>query len=50
VTHAGVRPDRHIFVEYRAPWTPTGDGLPELDKEAVIAMRARTREQRREPR
>jgi hypothetical protein len=36
----GVRPDRHIFVEHRAPWTPRGDGLPELDKEALIAMRA----------
>jgi len=37
----GARPDRHIFVEHRAPWTPTGDGLPELDKEALLALRAR---------
>lgn len=43
----GVRPERHIFVECRAPWTPRGDGLPELDKQAVVAMRARAREKRR---
>ncbi len=36
----GIRPDRHIFVEHRAPWTPRGDGLPELDRQALIAMRA----------
>ena len=36
-----VRPDRHIFVECRAAWTPTGDGLPELDKQALVALRAR---------
>jgi hypothetical protein len=36
-----ARPDRHIFVEHRAPWTPRGDGLPELDKQALLALRAR---------
>jgi hypothetical protein len=36
----GVRPERHIFTEHRAAWTPRGDGLPELDEQAVIALRA----------
>jgi hypothetical protein len=42
----GARPDRHIFVEHRAAWTPRGDGLPELDEPALVAMRARAREPR----
>jgi hypothetical protein len=37
----GIRPDRHIFVEHRAAWTPRGDGLPELDEAALRALRAR---------
>jgi len=37
----GWSPDRHIFVEHRAAWTPTGDGLPELDRNALLALRAR---------
>lgn len=36
-----ARPERHIFTEHRAAWTPRGDGLPELDKQAVIALRTR---------
>ena len=36
-----IRPDRHIFVECRAPWTPRGDGLPELDKRALLELRGR---------
>lgn len=36
----GVRPARHIFVEHRAPWSPRGDGLPELDEDALLALRA----------
>jgi hypothetical protein len=36
----GIRPDRHIFVECRTEWTPR-DGLPELDKQALLALRAR---------
>lgn len=38
----GLRPDRHIFVEHRPAWTPRGDGLPELDRPALLALRART--------
>jgi hypothetical protein len=37
----GVRPERHIFTEHRAAWSPRGDGLPELDEHAVLALRAR---------
>ena len=43
----GLRPDRHIFVEHRAPWTPRGDGLPELDKGALLALRAQATEVQR---
>ena len=42
-----VRPERHIFAEHRAAWTPRGDGLPELDKQAVVAMRARASRKQR---
>jgi hypothetical protein len=38
----GMLPQRHIFVEHRPAWTPTGDGLPELDKAALLALRGRT--------
>ncbi len=44
--HAGVldddpqlRPDRHIFVEVKAPWFVITDDLPQLDKAAVIRLR-----------
>jgi len=42
-----LRPDRHIFVECRAPWTPRGDGLPELDKHALLALRAHANDDQR---
>ena len=35
-----IRPEHHIFVECRAAWTPQGDGLPELDKQALLELRA----------
>jgi uncharacterized glyoxalase superfamily protein PhnB len=38
-----LRPDRHIFVEHRAAWTPRGDGLPELDAAALRALRSKGR-------
>jgi len=34
-----LRPDRHIFVEHRAPWFEITDGLPALDKAALIRLR-----------
>ena len=37
---ADLRVDRHIFVEHRPRWTPRGDGLPELDEQALRARRA----------
>ena len=34
-----LRPDRHIFVELKAPWFNITDGLPQLDKQALIRHR-----------
>jgi GNAT superfamily N-acetyltransferase len=35
----GVHPDRHIFVEHRAPWFEPGDALPRLTKAELRALR-----------
>jgi hypothetical protein len=35
----GVRPDKHIFVELRAPWFDIRDSLPRFSKEELIALR-----------
>lgn len=35
-----VRPDRHIFVEHRAPWYEIGDDLPRLDAATLRRHRA----------
>ena len=35
----GVRPDRHIYVEFKAPWYGIADSLPQLDKSAVAMLR-----------
>ena len=37
---AELQVDRHIFVEHRPQWTLRGDGLPELDEQALLALRA----------
>lgn len=34
-----LRPDKHIFVECKADWFPITDGLPQLDKAALVAHR-----------
>jgi hypothetical protein len=34
-----LRPDKHIFVELKADWFQITDGLPELDKRALIKHR-----------
>ena len=34
-----LRPDKHIFVELRAPWFAITDELPQLDKRALIEHR-----------
>ena len=40
----GLRPDRHIRVDLKAPWHEITDSLPQLDKFALRALRAsRTR-------
>jgi len=36
-----LRPDKHIFVERRAPWFAITDALPQLDKAALIRLRRR---------
>lgn len=38
----GIRPDKHIFIEHRAPWHEVTDGLPQYDRASLIELRART--------
>src|SRR5262245_26517499 len=40
----GLRPDKHIFVERKAPWDEIGDGLPQLDEAALRATRRQKQE------
>jgi hypothetical protein len=35
----GLRPDRHIFVEHRAPWFESVDALPQLTARELSAWR-----------
>lgn len=35
----GLRPDKHIFVEVKAPWFAIADDLPQLDEAALRAAR-----------
>ena len=35
----GIRPARHIMVDYKAAWYPIEDGLQQLDKAALVAHR-----------
>ncbi len=37
----GLRPDKHIFVELKAPWFEILDELPRLDKPTLRALRQR---------
>ncbi len=34
-----LRPDKHIFVELKSPWFAITDNLPQLDKNALLALR-----------
>ena len=34
-----IRPDKHIYVDCRAPWDEIGDGLPQLTKAEIRASR-----------
>jgi hypothetical protein len=36
----GLRPERHIMVEYKAPWTALRDGLPAFDRPGLLRLRA----------
>jgi len=36
----GVRPDKHIFVDLKAPWHEIADPLPRLDAAALRVLRA----------
>ena len=38
----GVRPDKHIFIETKAPWYTIADALPQLDEEALRRLRSRS--------
>ncbi|MGH3056577.1 MAG: GFA family protein [Gaiellaceae bacterium] len=42
-----IRPDKHIFVELKAPWVEITDGLPQHDKPALLALRTSQRGVRR---
>jgi hypothetical protein len=35
----GLRPDKHIFVELKAPWDEIADALPRLDRAGLVAWR-----------
>lgn len=39
----GLRPDRHIYVEGKAPWYEIADALPQLDAPSLAELRQRTR-------
>lgn len=41
-----LQPDKHIFIELKAPWFQITDGLPRLDKQALIEHRRRIAQQR----
>jgi hypothetical protein len=36
----GIKPDKHIFVEFKAPWFKIEDGLPRFDKVSLRKYRA----------
>jgi hypothetical protein len=40
-----LRPERHIFIELKAPWFRVTDELPTLDKQALIKHRRGIAEQ-----
>lgn len=37
----GIRPERHLFVDCRSSWYQIADALPQLDRAALEALRAR---------
>lgn len=43
-----LRPDKHIFIELKAPWVEIRDSLPQYDKPALYALRSRSRDHTRD--
>ena len=37
-----IKPDKHIYVELKAPWDTIADQLPQMTKQEIRAHRART--------
>ena len=37
----GLKPDKHIFIEYKAPWFELTDRIPRYDQPALVELRAR---------
>ena len=42
-----LHPDKHIFIELKAPWYEITDALPQYDKRSLYALRASQRVERR---
>ena len=42
----GLRPDKHIFVEFNAPWFSITDGLPQYDMPRLQELRSRVPKRR----
>ena len=36
-----IKPDKHIYVEFKAPWDAISDPLPQMTKQQISAHRAR---------
>jgi hypothetical protein len=34
-----MRPDKHIYVDFKSPWYSVGDGLPQMTKSQIQAYR-----------
>jgi hypothetical protein len=44
-----LKPDKHIFVEHRAPWFEIADKLPQYDLPALLELRSRIPKRRIAP-
>ena len=40
----GLMPDKHIFVEHKAPWHEITDTLPQYDLPALVKLRSQSRD------
>ena len=34
-----IRPDKHIYIDFKSPWYSVGDGLPQMTKSQIHAYR-----------